>query len=270
LIRSAIMNGEHAMGERLVEADVAEKYQISRHVAREALQVLEGAGLVRSDPFRGRSVFAPTPNETEGLFLLRVSLEAVAAAVAAYKISGSDGTRLREKACVPPEGFTSLEELLRWDAAIHRFIWKVADEPVLYDQLERVFWPFMMAVPPLEVYAEGSSREAIVQAQIRREREGKSSHRAHAGVVDAICRKDPAEARQEMIAHLISQKEYSMETGGSVLAAALGFVNGETKSGRTLPGSSALPSAACPDFAHPVAPNSEPKGGVNGLNRLFP
>ncbi len=32
LIRSAIMNGEHAMGERLVEADVAEKYQISRHV----------------------------------------------------------------------------------------------------------------------------------------------------------------------------------------------------------------------------------------------
>ena len=40
------MNGEYAMGERLVEADVAEKYQISRHVAREALQVLEGAGLV--------------------------------------------------------------------------------------------------------------------------------------------------------------------------------------------------------------------------------
>ncbi len=193
--------------------------------------------------------------------MLRVSLEAVAAAVAAYKISGSDGKRLREKVCLPPEGFTSLEELLRWDAAIHRFIWKVADEPVFYDQLERVFWPFMMAVPPLEVYAEGSSREAIVQAQIRREREGKSSHRAHAGVVDAICRKDPAEARQEMIAHLISQKEYSMETGGSVLAAALGFVNGETKSGRTLPGSSALPSAACPDFAHPVAPNSEPKGG---------
>ena len=254
MIRSAIMNGEHAMGERLVEADVAEKYQISRHVAREALQVLEGAGLVTSDPFRGRSVFAPTPNETEGLFLLRVSLEAVAAAVAAYKISGSDGECLREKACLPPEGFSSLEELLRWDAAIHRFIWKVADEPVLYDQLERVFWPFMMAVPSLEVHAEGNSPEAIVQAQTRREREGKGSLRAHAGVVDAICRKDPAEARREMIAHLIGQKEYSMETGGSVLAAALGFVNGETKSGRTLPGLSALPAAALPGLRPPHCP----------------
>ena len=252
------MNGEYAMGERLVEADVAEKYQISRHVAREALQVMEGAGLVKSDPFRGRSVFAPTPRETEGLFLLRVSLEAVAAAVAAYKISGGDGKRLRDQARVPLEGFTSLEELLRWDAAIHRFIWQVADEPVVNDHLERVIWPFMMAVPPLDVHAEGRSPEALVQAQIRREREGKSSLRAHAGVVDAICRKDPAEARQEMIAHLIGQKEYSMETGGGVLADALGFVNGESKSGRTLAGSS-RPFAARPNYAQPTAPNSEPK-----------
>jgi hypothetical protein len=48
-------------------------------VVREALQVLGGKGLIVNDPYCGQSVIQIDDKETEGLFVVRVSLESVAA-----------------------------------------------------------------------------------------------------------------------------------------------------------------------------------------------
>ena len=74
-----------------------------------------------------------------------------------------------------------------------------------------------------------------------------------------------------MIAHLISQKEYSMETGGSVLAAALGFVNGESKI-RADPYRIVSPTLRSPpEICPPSCPKQRAEVRlVSGLNRLFP
>src|SRR5215471_7653241 len=98
LIRSAIMSGEYALGERLVEWDLAQRYGVSRQVMRVALQTLEGEGLVVSAPFCGRSVIDLAPKQVEGLYLIRISLESTAAALAAYKISESQARRLMQDA----------------------------------------------------------------------------------------------------------------------------------------------------------------------------
>src|SRR5947208_165073 len=52
----AIEEGELAPGSRLREAELAERFQISRTPVREALGRLEAQGLVAHEPHRGASV----------------------------------------------------------------------------------------------------------------------------------------------------------------------------------------------------------------------
>lgn len=63
-VRSAILHGDLAPGDRLVEADLAEKYQVSRGTVREALRLLSSQALVETT--RGR---------TGGSFVARVEPE---------------------------------------------------------------------------------------------------------------------------------------------------------------------------------------------------
>src|SRR5581483_4797685 len=214
-MQTAIMNGEYALGEHLVEADLAETYRISRHVVREALQVLEGQGLVVSDPFCGRSVVHFTPKEIEGLLVLRVSLESAAAALAAYKINSDDRRRLTNHAALPAKGSWTYLELLERDFSIHREIWRIADEPALTQNLEKLLWPFMRALPLLEI--DPADHQTLVDTQLRKEREGDPG--GHSAVIDAICRQDSAAARHHMIVHLVSSGVYSRETSAAIQAA---------------------------------------------------
>src|SRR5688572_29757998 len=87
ILRSAILNGQFNPGARLVETALAERYGITRHVMRAELQALEGEGLVANDPFRGRSVISPGRRDYESIYLIRVSLESLAAGLAAYRIT---------------------------------------------------------------------------------------------------------------------------------------------------------------------------------------
>lgn len=55
-LRTAIVHGELASGERLVEENLAAQMQVSRGPIREALRQLEQEGLVASFPYRGTVV----------------------------------------------------------------------------------------------------------------------------------------------------------------------------------------------------------------------
>jgi DNA-binding GntR family transcriptional regulator len=207
LIRSGIMNGEYRLGEHLVETEIAARYDIRRHVVREALQVLEGEGLVVSDAFCGRSVFHPGPKEIEGLYLLRISLEAVAAALAAYKITPDRAENLRRIALVPADPVPDVASMLDWDVAIHKEIWSIADQPTLFKELERAIRPFMILT--LEAFAARTD-PSDVMTQVEVERDEQSSS-GHAGVVAAICSQDSERARRAMVAHLSNSRYHSRE-----------------------------------------------------------
>lgn len=216
LIKSAIMDGEYALGERLVEAELAQKCGISRHVVREALQVLEGEGLVVSDPFCGRSVVNPSPKEIEGLYLLRISMESMAAALAAYKITPQQkheliklGTQIHHE----PKDFL---ELMEMDFGIHRAIWQIADEPVVTRNLEKLLWPLMRAIPLLEVSPE-EKRSATLEAQLEKERSNDPG--GHGPLLKAICSQNSAAAREQMIVHLVCSGNYSKETTAALQAS---------------------------------------------------
>ena len=200
IVHSAIIQGEYALGERLIESEIAQKYQTSRHVVREALQVLAGEGIIINDPFCGRSVFNPSAKDFEGFYFLRISLESIAAALAAYKINPKQADVLMNLSFqfqeTPPKDYISLLEM---DFNVHRKIWEVADEPVLTKTLEKTLWPFRLATPKPGIDLT-EERERIVMAQMEKERIG--APEGHLLLLKAICSQDPDEAKKQMIVHL--------------------------------------------------------------------
>jgi len=56
-IRAAVLNGEYQLGQKLREVELSKSYGVSNSVVREAFHILQGEGIVVTDPYRGRSVF---------------------------------------------------------------------------------------------------------------------------------------------------------------------------------------------------------------------
>lgn len=77
-IRNAILFGQLPVGERLMEAEIAEQMGVSRGPVREALQQLEREGLVLSQAHRGTVVTAVDEDEVDVLYHLRAELEGFA------------------------------------------------------------------------------------------------------------------------------------------------------------------------------------------------
>jgi DNA-binding GntR family transcriptional regulator len=77
-IREAIRSGKLQPGDRLIETDLANDMQISRHPIREALRYLEKEGLVTTTPFKGAQVTQFTEQDLEELYTLRLSIEELA------------------------------------------------------------------------------------------------------------------------------------------------------------------------------------------------
>ncbi|MDF2442698.1 MAG: hypothetical protein JWR01_901, partial [Subtercola sp.] len=56
IVKGAILNGQFAPGEALVEAELAGRLGVSKTPVREALKTLEGTGLVVIRPYTGATV----------------------------------------------------------------------------------------------------------------------------------------------------------------------------------------------------------------------
>jgi len=77
-IREAIRSGKLQPGDRLIETDLANDMQISRHPIREAIRYLEKEGLVTNTPFKGAQVTKFSEQDLEEFYSLRLVLEELA------------------------------------------------------------------------------------------------------------------------------------------------------------------------------------------------
>src|SRR5213593_1234309 len=71
-LRRAILVGELAPGDRLRQAEMAERYGVSTTPVREAFTALAGEGLVRQDAHRGVVVFSPSVDEVSETYEIRI------------------------------------------------------------------------------------------------------------------------------------------------------------------------------------------------------
>jgi DNA-binding GntR family transcriptional regulator len=94
-IEELIFDGTYPDGARLDEHALADRFGVSRTPIREALQKLAQSGLVTQIPRRGVFVRQPGPVELMEMFEVMAELEAVAARLAAQRISDAALADLR-------------------------------------------------------------------------------------------------------------------------------------------------------------------------------
>ncbi|KQP74530.1 GntR family transcriptional regulator [Microbacterium sp. Leaf288] len=95
VIREAILDAQFAPHQRLIEADLSERYGASRASVRTALLNLAGEGLVERLPNRGARVRAITVDEAIEIVEVRIGLETLCARKAAENLSPTDADELR-------------------------------------------------------------------------------------------------------------------------------------------------------------------------------
>lgn len=138
MLKKAILAGDLAAGQPLVETALAAWCEVSRTPIREALRRLEQDGLVdRSD--RGLVVRERSPEEILDIYETRMVLEATAGRVAAERRTDHDVRMLRrllERA--DQVGDTESAAMIEANQQFHRTIWRASHNESLLDLLERL------------------------------------------------------------------------------------------------------------------------------------
>ena len=89
-IREAIINGVFAPGKRLMEIQMADEMGVSRTPVREAIRKLEMEGFVVMIPRRGTYVSNMSIRDINDVYEIRISLDTLAAGLAAERISDEE------------------------------------------------------------------------------------------------------------------------------------------------------------------------------------
>ena len=84
-LESAIVFGELPPGDRIIEEDVAARYDVSRSPVRDALRRLQADGLVVRHDHRGARVTPISRSNLDEVYLCRIELEGLAAQQAAKR-----------------------------------------------------------------------------------------------------------------------------------------------------------------------------------------
>jgi DNA-binding GntR family transcriptional regulator len=189
-LRGAIVNGDVAPGQRLVEAELAESLGVTRASVRAALIDLSADGLVERIPNRGARVRAVPVAEAIAITECRMVLEGLCAAKAAELATPAQVERL-----------TGIAEQLA--AAV------AAGEPLKYSALNRELHQAVHEISGQTVAAGLLQRlnAQIVRHQFQlslRPGRPQQSLPQHLAMITAIARRQPAEAEEATRRHLRS------------------------------------------------------------------
>jgi len=189
-LRAAILAGEYAPRQRLVEVDLCERFGTSRFILRTAMQELAAQGLVEFQRNRGARVRDVSVAEAIEITEVRILLEGLLAARAAERATKSDIAMLRRLVKAMRSAVTRSELLAYSDlnGQLHAAIRDIAAHETaarLLRQLrdQTVRHQFSLSLVP--------GRPAVSLPQ-------------HEAIVAAIGAHDPEEAEQAMHNHLQS------------------------------------------------------------------
>lgn len=127
-MREAIIRGDLAPGERLMEVQLAEEMGVSRTPVREAIRKLELEGFVAMIPRKGAYVADYTIKDITDVFEIRAALESLAAGLACERITEQEIDELQ--ILVVKVGKTikdnDLDALVEVDTEFHDRIYKAS------------------------------------------------------------------------------------------------------------------------------------------------
>ncbi|MFZ1727031.1 MAG: GntR family transcriptional regulator [Albidovulum sp.] len=185
LILEAIDGGIYRPGDRLVEAELADRLGVSRTPVREALQRLETQSMLARD---GRSLIVASldHNQLAELYVVRAELEGLAARLAAKHASPEEVKVLADMIEEDRAKVDNPVALSRANRRFHRQIHLASHNRYLVQQLELVHRS-MALLATTSLAAEGRGSVALAE---------------HLAIVKAIEAGDGAAAQQALRSHI--------------------------------------------------------------------
>jgi DNA-binding GntR family transcriptional regulator len=189
-LRQAILAGDMAPGQRLVEEELAGMLAVTRASLRAALFDLAAEGLVERIPNRGARVRAVTLGEAIAITECRMALEGLCAAKAAERVTEPQAARLCQLGEEMERSVRDGEPLTysALNHELHRLIREISAQTVAAGLLERL---------------NGQLVRHQFQLSLRPGRP-QASLPEHLAMISAIAGRRPAEAEEATRRHLSS------------------------------------------------------------------
>lgn len=160
-MREAIFSGKLTPGLRLTETGLANDFNVSRVVIREALQQLAHDGLVVQNSYKGTNVVKLDSEEVNEILAVRSLLEGEAIRLAMPRLTDDDRSELKRMA-IELDSTSEPSSHTELDFAFHQRIWELSGNQTLKRILTHLSAPFFaMAVivrqsKEHDPYAKGS------------------------------------------------------------------------------------------------------------------
>lgn len=187
-LRLAIVFGEYADGERLIEDRIARELETSRGPVREALRQLEHEGLVVSYPYRGAVVMGVSDQEVQEVLIpIRLTLERFSTMKALERMSDTDFADLAKEVWQMAEAAREGDLLRSVEADIrfHEFVLAHSGQPHTTQ-----IWSSI--APRIRAYFFRYGREADLG----------SIAREHRDLLTALQTRDPTVVEQALQHHI--------------------------------------------------------------------
>lgn len=192
-IRASIFSREFAPGSRLKVLDLAKQYSVSPIPIREALQQLQGEGLVVIAPNKGATVRVIDQTLIANIFDIREAIDGMLARVSA-----------------PLATPQHIDKLHKIEDSIHEAV--AANELEKAGELGRLFHEYighiannMEAVTIRRAHA--NIFRSVKTAMGHRKARNPAAHDEHLAIIDALARHDPVEAEAAARRHAQSWRQ---------------------------------------------------------------
>jgi DNA-binding GntR family transcriptional regulator len=199
-LRQAILGGDLAPGQRLIEEELAGLLAVTRASLRAALFDLTAEGLVERIPNRGARVRVISIDEAVAITECRMALEGLCAAKAAERVTEPQAGQLRQLG-EELERSVAEGETLKYSALnheLHRLVREISGQAVAAALLERL---------------NGQLVRHRFQLSLRPGRP-QASLPEHLAIISAIAGRQPAEAEEATRRHLRSVIEALLDHQG--------------------------------------------------------
>ena len=192
-LRQAIITGEFAPGERLMEISLANRLGVSRTPVREAIRKLELEGLVIMIPRKGAQVARITEKNLRDVIEIRTVLEEFAAVLACERIdlSGLHDLRQAHEDFIRSVENGDILDIVDKDETFHDTIFRATNNDRLIsiiNNLREQFYRYRM-----EYVKDIRQRSNLVEE--------------HRELLDAISSRDSIKAKELMKTHLLNQQQ---------------------------------------------------------------
>lgn len=196
-LRSAILFGKIRAGDRLVETELAEQFQVSRTPVRAAVRQLRQVGLLTLHSDGGIYVKKLSLHDAIKIYDCRIALEQLAVAGSCYYATKHQLAAL-EQTLIESEAIARQDEtrrrsvqLLDLNIQFHRLIAQSSDNPWLVPLLEQL-----------------SNQATLSRVQtLKANSDVIDVHHEHRQIYEAIARRDADVAVQQLTDHLRSSQE---------------------------------------------------------------